>query len=79
MKIVNIIGNRDVSVEAPLSKAHTLRALVIGSLVKGQSIIHSALLGGEGQPNLIIRRSERVGCRIILLIANSIAICVLDD
>ena len=39
-------------INAPSSKAHTLRALIISSLAKGTSIVHAPLLG-EDQLNVI--------------------------
>jgi len=52
MKNINKIVNKNVRVTAPPSKAHTLRALIIGSLAKGESKIHNPLLG-EDQLNVI--------------------------
>jgi len=52
MKNINKIKNLDVTVEAPPSKAHTLRALIIGALAEGQTIIEKPLLG-EDQLNCI--------------------------
>lgn len=52
MKTVEKIKNLDVTVEAPAAKAHTLRALIIASLAKGQTIIEKPLLG-EDQLNCI--------------------------
>ncbi len=52
MRTIEKIRNQRVSVEAPPSKAHTLRALVIGSLAQGQSTIEKPLLG-QDQLNLI--------------------------
>lgn len=52
MKHVEKIINTDVVVEAPPSKAHTLRALIIGSLADGITIIEKPLLG-EDQLNVI--------------------------
>ncbi len=62
MKHVNKIANLDVTVHAPPSKAHTLRALVIASLAEGQSIIHNPLLG-EDQLNLI-ESLKKLGVKI---------------
>ncbi len=47
MKLIEKIGNRDVTVQAPPSKAHTLRALVIASLADGESVIERPLLGND--------------------------------
>jgi len=52
METVEKIKNRDVTVQAPASKAHTLRALIIGSLAEGKTIIEKALLG-QDQLNVI--------------------------
>ena len=52
MKIINKLANTDVTVLAPPAKAHTLRALIIGSLANGKSTIHNPLLG-EDQLNVI--------------------------
>ena len=52
MKTVGKIKNKDVVVHAPPSKAHTLRALIIGSLADGTSTIANPLLG-EDQQNVI--------------------------
>ena len=52
MKAVDKILNTDVTVEAPPSKAHTLRALIIGSLAEGGSTIYNPLLGRD-QLNVI--------------------------
>ncbi|MFA5554357.1 MAG: 3-phosphoshikimate 1-carboxyvinyltransferase [Phycisphaerae bacterium] len=51
-KNVEKITNKDAVVEAPPSKAHTLRALIIGSLANGVTIIEKPLLG-EDQLNVI--------------------------
>ncbi len=52
MKMINTIKNKNVQVEAPPSKAHTLRALIISSLAEGKSKIYNPLLG-EDQLNVI--------------------------
>jgi 3-phosphoshikimate 1-carboxyvinyltransferase len=52
MKIINKIRNTDVEVEAPPSKAHTLRTLIISSLAEGKSTIYNPLFG-EDQRNVI--------------------------
>jgi 3-phosphoshikimate 1-carboxyvinyltransferase len=52
MRTVEKIRNTKVSLEAPASKAHTLRALIIGSLAEGKTIIEKPLLG-EDQWNVI--------------------------
>lgn len=52
MKIINTIRNKNVKVDAPPSKAHTLRALIISSLAEGESRINNPLLG-EDQLNVI--------------------------
>jgi len=46
------IKNTDVSMTAPPSKAHTLRAILLSSLAEGRSQIRNPLLG-EDQKNLI--------------------------
>lgn len=65
MKPVNLIENKDVNVNAPSSKAHTLRALMISSLAKGQSTINYPLLG-EDQLN-VIKALRGLGVKIELL------------
>ncbi len=45
-------GNADARVQAPPSKAHTLRALIVASLAKGESRILKPLLG-QDQLNVI--------------------------
>jgi len=52
MKTVPLIKNKDVHITAPPSKAHTLRALIIGSLADGQSVICNPLVG-QDQLNVI--------------------------
>lgn len=52
MKTVSKIRNTDATIQAPASKAHTLRALVIGSLANGQSTIYNPLLG-QDQLNVV--------------------------
>lgn len=52
MRIVNKIRNTDAIVDAPPSKAHTLRALIISSLTDGRCTIYNPLLG-EDQRNVI--------------------------
>jgi len=62
MKIINKIRNTDVEVEAPPSKAHTLRALIISALADGVSTIRNPLLG-QDQLN-VIRCLKDLGVRI---------------
>jgi 3-phosphoshikimate 1-carboxyvinyltransferase len=62
MKIVNKIRNSDVTVDAPSSKAHTLRALIISSLSGGKCTIYEPLLG-EDQRN-VIECLKRLGIKI---------------
>ena len=52
MKKINKIKNVDVVVAAPASKAHTLRALIIGGLADGKTIIDNPLFG-QDQKNVI--------------------------
>ncbi|MBN1796202.1 MAG: 3-phosphoshikimate 1-carboxyvinyltransferase [Sedimentisphaerales bacterium] len=52
MQAVEKIKNLDVTIEAPPAKAHTLRALIIGSLADGQTVIENPLLG-QDQLNVI--------------------------
>jgi 3-phosphoshikimate 1-carboxyvinyltransferase len=52
MRVVSKIRNRDVKIDAPASKAHTLRALIISSLANGKSIVRNPLLG-QDQLNVI--------------------------
>ncbi len=51
-KLIEPIRNRDVRVEAPASKAHTLRALIISSLAPGRSLIRKPLMADD-QRNVI--------------------------
>ncbi len=62
MKTVNKICNTDITVQAPPSKAHTLRALIISSLANGKSIIYNPLLG-QDQLN-VIECLEKLGVKI---------------
>ncbi|MBN1391345.1 MAG: 3-phosphoshikimate 1-carboxyvinyltransferase [Sedimentisphaerales bacterium] len=62
MKVVDKIRNSDVVVDAPPSKAHTLRALIIGSLSAGKCTIYNPLLG-EDQRN-VIECLKRLGVEI---------------
>jgi 3-phosphoshikimate 1-carboxyvinyltransferase len=62
MKVVNKIRNSDVTVDAPPSKAHTLRALIISSLSDGETTIYNPLLG-EDQRN-VIECLKRLGIKI---------------
>ncbi len=71
MKTVDKIRNTKVSVQAPPSKAHSLRALVISSLAAGESTIRRPLLA-QDQLNLIeclknlgIKVSRRDDCLIV--------------
>ncbi len=59
---VEKIKNTDVAVEAPPAKAHTLRALIIGSLADGTTVIEKPLLG-EDQLN-VIRCLKALGIKI---------------
>lgn len=52
MKKIEKIENPDIETIAPPSKAHTLRAIIIGSLSHGTTIITNPLLG-EDQLNVI--------------------------
>jgi len=52
MQSIAKLRNLRVSVEAPPSKAHTLRALIIGSLAQGRTTIEKPLLG-QDQLNVI--------------------------
>ena len=52
MKIINKIKQDNILVDAPPSKAHTLRAIIISSLADGKSIIRKPLLGAD-QLNVI--------------------------
>ncbi|MFH1371213.1 MAG: 3-phosphoshikimate 1-carboxyvinyltransferase [Planctomycetota bacterium] len=62
MRIVSKIHNMDVKVDAPPSKAHTLRALIISSLAEGTSVIRKPLLG-QDQLN-VIECLKKLGVRI---------------
>jgi 3-phosphoshikimate 1-carboxyvinyltransferase len=62
MKIVDKIRNTDVTVDAPPSKAHTLRALIISSLSAGETTIYNPLLG-QDQRN-VIECLKRLGVKI---------------
>jgi 3-phosphoshikimate 1-carboxyvinyltransferase len=52
MKLIEILRNKYAKVKAPSSKAHTLRALILGSMAHGNTVIYNPLLG-EDQLNLI--------------------------
>jgi 3-phosphoshikimate 1-carboxyvinyltransferase len=62
MKIVDKIRNTDVTIDAPPSKAHTLRALIISSLSNGRSTIYNPLLG-QDQLN-VIECLKKLGVKI---------------
>jgi 3-phosphoshikimate 1-carboxyvinyltransferase len=62
MRSVSKIRNLDVRVDAPPSKAHTLRALIIGSLSDGETRIYNPLLGDD-QRN-VIECLKRLGVEI---------------
>jgi 3-phosphoshikimate 1-carboxyvinyltransferase len=62
VKNLRKIRRLDVVVEAPPSKAHTLRALVIGSLANGATTIHRPLLG-QDQLN-VITSLRRLGIQV---------------
>ena len=62
MKIVKKIENLDAEIAAPPSKAHTLRALIIGSLADGTTIIKNPLLGDD-QLN-VINCLKKLGVKI---------------
>ncbi len=62
MKLVNKIRNMDITIKAPPSKAHTLRALIIGSLADGKSTIYNPLLGRD-QLN-VIECLKRLGVEV---------------
>jgi 3-phosphoshikimate 1-carboxyvinyltransferase len=52
MKIIDKISKTDIKVDAPPSKAHTLRALIISSMADGVSTINNPLFG-QDQLNVI--------------------------
>jgi len=62
MKIVKKIENLNVETTAPPSKAHTLRALIIGSLAEGTTVIKNPLLG-QDQLN-VINCLKKLGVKI---------------
>jgi 3-phosphoshikimate 1-carboxyvinyltransferase len=62
MRTIEKIQNKIVTVEAPASKAHTLRALIIGSLAEGTTVIEKPLLGRD-QLN-VIRCLNALGIKI---------------
>lgn len=62
MKAINKIRNTVVEIDAPPSKAHTLRALIISSLADGKSVIYNPLLG-QDQLN-VIECLKRLGVEI---------------
>lgn len=62
MKTIKKIENLDIEITAPPSKAHTLRALIIGSLADGTTIIKNPLLG-EDQLN-VINCLKKLGVKI---------------
>ncbi|HNY23078.1 MAG TPA: hypothetical protein PKO22_13110, partial [Treponemataceae bacterium] len=44
---VKPISNMNVTVTAPPAKAHTLRAILLGALAEGQTIVENPLLGDD--------------------------------
>ena len=62
MRAVSKIRNMDVKVDAPASKAHTLRALIISSLANGKSVIRNPLFG-QDQLN-VIECLKKLGVRV---------------
>jgi len=62
MRAVNKIHNTKIKIDAPPSKAHTLRALIISSLADGESTIYNPLLG-QDQLN-VIECLKRLGTEI---------------
>ncbi len=62
MRTVDKTDATDVFVEAPPSKAHTLRALVISALAEGKSSLRNALLGDD-QMN-VMECLRRLGVKI---------------
>ena len=62
MKNINKINKTDITIKAPPSKSHTLRALIISSLADGKSIISNPLLG-QDQLN-VIECLKKLGVRI---------------
>ena len=62
MKIIKKIENSNIEIAAPPSKAHTLRALIIGSLAEGTTVIKNPLLG-QDQLN-VINCLKRLGVKI---------------
>ena len=62
MKTVEKIKNFNVEMTAPPSKAHTLRAIIIGSLAEGVTVIKNALLGDD-QLN-VINCLKKLGVKI---------------
>jgi 3-phosphoshikimate 1-carboxyvinyltransferase len=62
MKIIKKIENSNIEIAAPPSKAHTLRALIIGSLAEGTTVIKKPLLG-EDQLN-VINCLKKLGVKI---------------
>ena len=66
MKEINKIKNTEIVVEAPPSKAHTLRALILGSLVDSLNAGEKVELRGFGSFRLRVRgaregRNPRTG------------------
>jgi 3-phosphoshikimate 1-carboxyvinyltransferase len=62
MKTIKKLENMEVEIAAPPSKAHTLRAIIIGSLAKGTTVIKNPLLG-EDQLN-VINCLKKLGVKI---------------
>jgi 3-phosphoshikimate 1-carboxyvinyltransferase len=62
MRTIDKIRNKRLSLEAPPSKAYTLRALIIGSLAEGTTVIEKPLLG-QDQLN-VIRCLNALGIKI---------------
>jgi 3-phosphoshikimate 1-carboxyvinyltransferase len=62
MKIIDKIRNMDITIKAPASKSHTLRALIISSLAEGKSVIKNPLFG-QDQLN-VIECLKKLGVKI---------------
>ncbi len=61
-KSIKIIKNLDAVIEAPPSKAHTLRALFIASLAEGESVLRNPLLADD--QNYAIEALKSLGAEI---------------
>ncbi len=63
-KLIRSVGNLDAEVEAPPSKAYTLRALIIASMASGTTLIRNALLAEDQQYTISALRKLGTDIRV---------------